>query len=348
MKKTKIVKLLAATAMATVLSNAAHSQVTVSGYVEATYMNAGYSANAASSPAGTRSLGSESLLKVAGKGKMSNGWGYEAFQEFESDETFAFHQRYIGISPTNDITLFYSFDGQKGSEISGRITPFVTERNQDITGQSGIPEYIDITSGQNFVGFDVMNVGPAGQLSFVYNPNMDGTSNSGSDRLLPATKNRQGYSVGYKVTPVAGLTIGAGLTKIDADAATFQDANAKTLGFSYAQAPFAFGAQRIRQEGLKTSQAAAQKDEIDIISATYAVNKEITIGGSYATLERSLLGVKQAQDTNSKNIAVAYNLGPVVMSLNYENSYDTAASGTVAPTAGRDVSVTKFKVRANY
>jgi len=347
MKKTKIVKLLAATAMATVLSNAAHSQVTVSGYVEMTYMNGGFN-GATNSPAGTRSLGSESLLKVAGKGKMSNGMAYEAFQEFESDETFAFHQRYIGISPTNDLTLFYSFDGQKGSEIAGRMTPFVTERNQDITGQSGIPEYIDITSGQNFVGFDVMNMGPGGQISAVYNPNMLGTSNSGSDRILPASKTQQGYSLGYRVTPVTGLTIGAGLTKIDADRVDFQDANAKTLGFSYASAPFAVGAQRIKQEGLKTSQAAAQKDEIDIFSATYAVNKEITLGGSMATLERSLSGVKASVDTKSYNVAVAYNLGPVVASLNLENSYDTPASGTVAPTSGRDVTITKLKVRANY
>ena len=274
--------------------------------------------------------------------------GYEAFQELESDETFAFHQRYIGISPSNDVTLFYSFDSQKGSEIAGRITPFVTERNADITGQSGIPEYIDITSGQNFVGFDVMNIGPAGQLSFAFNPNMAGTSNSGSDRLLPATKTQQGYSVGYRVTPVAGLTIGAGLTKIDADRSDFQDANAKTLGFSYASAPFAIGAQRINQEGLKTSQAATQKDEIDIISATYAASKEITVGGSYAKNERTVAGVKAADETKSYNVAVAYNLGPVVASLNYENSYDTPASGTVAPTNGRDVSITKLKVRANF
>lgn len=347
MKKTKIVKLLAATAMATVLSNAAHSQVTVSGYVEATYMNGGWN-GATNSPAGTRSLGSESLIKIASKGKTSNGMVYEAFQELESDETFAFHQRYLGINPSNDVTLFYSFDSQKGSEIAGRMTPFVTERNQDITGQSGIPEYIDITSAQNFVGFDIMNVGPSGQLSVAFNPNLAGTSNSGSDRIAPGTKTAQGYSVGYRVTPVAGLTIGAGLTKIDADRVDFQDANAKTLGFSYASAPFAIGAQRIKQEGLKTSQAAAQKDKVDIISATFAANKEITVGGSYATNERTLAGVKAADSTKSYNAAIAYNLGPVVASLNYEQSYDTPASGTVAPTAGRDSSITKLKVRANY
>lgn len=193
-----------------------------------------------------------------------------------------------------------------------------------------------------------MNVGPSGQLSFAWNPNMDGTGSSGSDRISPATKTRQGYSVGYKVTPAAGLTIGAGLTKIDADRTDFQDANAKTLGFTYASAPFAIGAQRINQEGLKTSQAATQKDQIDIISATYAVSKEITVGGSYASNERTIAGVKAGDDTKSYNVGVAYNLGPVVTSFNYENSYDTPASGTVAPTNGRDVSITKLKVRANY
>jgi len=346
MKNRKIVGLLAATAMTSLLSNAAHSQVTVSGYVEATLMNLN-SKNAPSIVA-TKSLGSESLLKVEGKGKMSNGWSYSAFQEFESDETFAFHQRQIAISPMTDVSLFYSFDSQKGSEIARTLTPFATERSMDVTGQSGIPEYIDITSGLNYVGFDITNVGPSGQLSVVYNPNLDGTSNTGSDRILPGTNSRSGYSIGYVVSPVSNFKIGAGLTKIDSHNTLFQDANAKTLGFTFAPAPFAIGAQRIQQEGLKTSQANTQKDKIDIVSATYAITKDVTLGASWSQLERTLLGVKQPTETESRLVAVSYNLGPVVASVNYEANYDTAASGTVAPTSGRDVNVTKFKVRANY
>jgi predicted porin len=72
------------------------------------------------------------------------------------------------------------------------------------------------------------------------------------------------------------------------------------------------------------------------------------MGVSYAKNERTLAGVKANDETKSYNVGVAYNLGPVVASLNYENSYDTPASGTVTPTSGRDVSITKLKIRANY
>jgi hypothetical protein len=346
MKKNKIVSLLTAAAMTTSLTNVAYSQTTFSGYIEATLMNADHE-NAINIPA-TKSLGSESLFRIDSKGKLSNGMDYSLFQEFESDESFAFHQRQIAISPAKDITLFYSFDSVKGSELARTLTPYATERHTDVTGQTGVPELIDITSGENYIGFDINNLGPAGQLSVAYNPNMDSTSNTGSDRLLPLTNSQSGYSVGYKVTPVAGLTIGAGLTKIDSKNTSFQDVTAKSLGFTFAKAPFAIGAQRVQNEGLKTTQAATQKDQADIISATYAVSKEITLGLGYLQNERTLAGVKSSLETESRLVALAYNLGPVVTSLNYEQSYDTPASGTVAPTSGRDITITKIKVKANF
>ena len=346
MKKNKIVSLLTAAAMTTSLTNVAHSQTTFSGYIEATLMNADHE-NAINLPA-TKSLGSESLFRIDSKGKLSNGMDYSLFQEFESDESFAFHQRQIAISPAKDITLFYAFDSVKGSELARTLTPYATERHTDVTGQTGVPELIDITSGENYIGFDINNVGPAGQLSVAYNPNMDSTSNTGSDRLLPLTNSQSGYSVGYKVTPVAGLTVGAGLTKIDSKNTTFQDVTAKSLGFTFAKAPFAIGAQRVQQEGLKATQVATQKDQADIISATYAVSKEITLGLGYLQNERTLAGVKGSVDTESRLVALAYNLGPVVTSLNYEQSYDTPATGTTAPISGRDITITKIKVKANF
>jgi hypothetical protein len=215
MKNTKL-KLVAVTTAAALLSTTAYSQVTVSGYLETTFMTGSQSAN--NNTGATKALGTENQIKFSVKGKTSNGWDYSGYQTLETDETTSgFIDRMIELKPSANVALFYSFDAVKGSEIARTLTPYVTERHSDVTGLSSINDVVDVTSGGHVVGFDVLNVGPAGQFSYAYNPNLDSGSQSGSDRIAnnAATNGRSGWSAGYKVTPVTGLTIGAGLTKID-------------------------------------------------------------------------------------------------------------------------------------
>ncbi len=350
MKNSKKLKLVAVTAAAALLSTTAYSQVTVSGYLETTFMTGSQSAN--NNTGATKALGTENQIKFSIKGKTSNGWDYSGYQTLETDETTSgFIDRMIEIKPSANVGLFYSYDAVKGSEIARTLTPYVTERHTDVTGLSSINDIVDVTSSGHVVGFDILNVGPAGQFSYAYNPNLDSGSQSGSDRIAnnSATNSRSGWSAGYKVTPVTGLTIGAGLTKIDnKQASTNEDVTAKTLGFTYAQAPFAIGAQRVLNEGTKTGTTTLIEDKIDIISATFAASKEVSLGLGYMKNERTRAGVTAADDTKSKLAAIAYNLGPVVLSLNYTQDTDTAESVSAAPTNGRDFTTTKAKIRVNY
>jgi hypothetical protein len=310
-----------------------------------------------------KQLGNETLIRVATKGKMSNGMEYSVYQEFESDETSKMHARGIEIVPTTGLAVGYSFDGAKGSEIARTATPYVTNRHTDVTGLTGIVEPIDVTSSEHFVYADVINLaGKVSQLSFAYAPNLDSGSINGSDRIVTLTNNNSGYGVGYSVTPIAGLTARAGYTKIEQNLKANQDVKMKTLGVSYATGPFAIGAQRYNQEGLKgpagtattlagttsAPQAATHEDETTLLSATYAVTKELTVGFGYAEQERTMAGVKNPVDAESRLFSIGYNLGPVVLSYDYEKSENVPVTQAGAHVSGRDVDMNKIRVRANF
>lgn len=349
MTNKKIIGLFATTALFASLSSVANSQVTVSGYVEASYMTGSGDRAGAAVVNQTKQLGNETLIRVASKGKLSNGMDYNVFQEFETDENPVMHMRGIEITPMAGINVGYSFDQVKGSEIARTATPYVTSRHTDVTGITGITEPLDVTSGEHSVYLDIVNkLGATSQLSFAYAPNLDSTSNNGSDRFVTTTNTNSGYAIGYKVTPIAGLTASVGFTKISQNTDGHQDVDMKTGGFTYANGPFAIGAQRYKQEGLKASQAATHKDETTLISATFAATKELTIGVGHAQQERTVAGVKSNVDTKSKLFSIGYNLGPVALSYDFEKNENIPLSGTVAPTSGRDTDTHKVRVRAAF
>jgi len=354
MKNNKL-KLVAAASAVALLSTTAHSQVTISGYLETSLITGNQSTNV--NYGATKAFGTENQIKFSIAGKLPNGWAYDGYQTLETDETTSgFIDRMIQLKPSNDVTLFYSYDGVKGSELARTLTPYLTDRQTDVVGSStisGITEFIDVTSGGHTIGFDINNLGPNGTLSYAYNPNLDSPSQAGSDRAAAtnnsSTNSRSGWGVGYKVTPVTGLTIGAGLTKIDNKvSASYEDATGKSLGFTYAQAPFAVGYQRILNEGTKAGTTTTIEDKSDYISGTFALSKEVSIGAGYIKLTRTIAGVEQADDIKSKLATVAYNLGPAVFSLNYIQDTNTASSASGAPVNGRDFNLTKAKVKITY
>jgi hypothetical protein len=354
--KNKAIKSLGFLTVATLISTSALAQVTVSGYVEAGFMTGNTAGTLGH--ANSKNLGGETVITIAGKGKLANGWDYSAYQSIDSDDSTdgratitastPLTTRAIVLSPNSTLSLFYTFDGVYGGEIARTAVPVVTERVLDLTGSTTITEFIDVTGGSHAIGFDLNNVGPNGKLSVAYNPNLDTRPNTSSDRLGVA-KIASGYSVGYSVSP-GPVTIRAGVTKIDqTQDATAKDADSKTLGVTFTQAPFAIGAQRTKNDGTKNSLAIASnfKDEVDTIAASYAATKEITVGATYSTMERTGAAVTtKGPDLKVTQLIVAYNLGPVVVSGAYEDAKNKAtATGTVS---GVDASTAKIKVKANF
>ena len=224
--KNKAIKSLGFLTVASLISTSALAQVTVSGYVEAGFLTGN---NTGGRTANSQGVGGESVVTITGKGNLTNGWTYMAYQNLDSDEAgngrntanaSPMTTRAIELSPNKDFKLFYTFDGVYGGEIARTAVPTVTERVGDLTGASGISEFIDVTSGTHAFGFEVLNAGPAGRLSVAYAPSLDANVQSSSDRISSGTLQTassaaaSGYSIGYSVTP-GPVKIALGMTKID-------------------------------------------------------------------------------------------------------------------------------------
>jgi virulence family protein len=343
--KNKIVSLALASAL---LTTSAFSQVTVSGYVETSILS-GETKGSTNPTIATKSIGNESLIRVAGTGKMPNGQNASIYVTVDSDNGGIIHERGFDVGIANGINFAYGFDRVFGSEIARTLTPFATNRISDVSQTTGTADFQDVTSGEHAVGFSFTDlIGKGSTISVAWAPNMDsatGTTNDG----LTNTSSQTGYGAGIRLAPIAGLTIGGGYTKADSKGALNQDLTSKTLGFTYAQAPFAIGLQRVKTEGQKAAALATaiSEDQIDIISATYAVAKDVTIGYARSEMERTRT-TKSAEDAEVNTFSIAYNLGPVVVSLDHERAENIATATTANNVSGNDTNLTKAKVRVAF
>jgi hypothetical protein len=348
----KITKLLTATALSSVISTAALAQLSISGYVESSFITGETTGVAPAS----KTLGNESSVQFRTKGKMSNGMGYEAYQEFQSDHN-ASNERQITINVNPSLDVFYGFETVKGIEAIRSTIPFATNRLTDVTSVSGLTDVIDNTSGEHFVGFDLKNIGP-GTLSVAYNPNGDSGANQSSDVVsangtsaLGTNGSYSGLSASYRAQVTPNILIGFGMLKGDAkNLTTAQDPKSKQAGIRFSAGDFAIGVQQHKNEGVAAApQAGTVNDKVTQVSATYNLTKEITAGVAYGEQERTLGGTKDARDTEVRLVSIGYNLGPVVASVDYEKSENRVAGArTASATAGADADLVKLRVRANF
>lgn len=360
----KITKIIGVLSVASLMCTSAFSQITITGYAEVGMIQGSAKGNAANSSSSSKGFGSDTTLVIASKGKMTNGMEYDVNQTLQSDvvgngidtaNSSPMTTRNIRLLPNKDVVLFYTYDGVYGGEIARTAIPILTERPTDISGLSGLSEFIDVTSGGHAVGFDVLNLGPAGRFSVAYNPNFSTTQSSTSDRTYAATNyisglnNSSGYSFGYSVTP-GPIKVALGYTKIDAkSSATAVDPKSATLGVQYTMAPLAVGAQRTKnQDGIKKVGTVALDDTVDSVSLTFAASKEISLGAIYSQMEREVAGSTTGPKTKTLHIVSSYNLGPVVASIAYEDAKDKTGAATAVTVAGHDSKVTKLKVKANF
>jgi len=346
-----ITKLLTATALSSVISTAAIAQLSITGYVESSFITGDTTGPA---PA-VKTLGNESSVQFRSKGKMSNGMGYEAYQEFQSDHNTS-NERQITINVNPSLDVFYGFETVKGIETIRSIIPFATNRLTDVTASSGLTDVIDNTSGEHFVGFD-FKAGP-GTLSVAYNPNGDAGATQSSDVVtangtsaLGTNASYSGLSAGYRAQVTPNILIGFGILKGDAkNLATAQDPESKQAGIRFSAGDFAIGVQQHKNEGVAaTPQVATVNDKVTQASATYNITKQLTAGIAHGEQQRTLAGTKNPVKTEVTVVSIGYNLGPVVASFDYENAENRVAGArNVAATRGAEADLVKLRVRANF
>ena len=352
----KTISLVVASAL---LSSTAFSQITFSGHNETSYFGQkreSTTAGAAFKTLGSsKSLGNETLLTATAKSKLPNGNDVMVYANFMDTDQTTGPERGFDIGITKDVSFVYGYDRVLGGEIVRSFTPLATNRQTDVSDSFAARDLVDVSSGQHAIGFNVNNLGMTGsRINFAYNPNRSTGAVSGqsSDDFNLTTANlSKGYSIGASTPSVNGFKAGIGMTKIDMSPSQFQDIDSKTAGISFASAPFAIGVQRTKTDGTGdvTNTANTNHEDItDLVSATYAATKDLTAGIAYSTMERTRNSVASPTDAKLMTLSLAYTMGPVVLSYDFERATDSPVDAISNSVAGNDTTANKLKAKVNF
>ena len=352
--KVKTISLVVASAL---LSSTAFSQITFSGHNETSYFQQKRESTVAGANfkglASSKSLGNETVLTATAKSKLPNGNDVSVYANFlDTDQTTGI-ERGFDIGITKDVSFVYGYDRVLGGEIVRSFTPLATNRQTDVSDSFAARDLVDVSSGQHAIGINVANLGMAGsRINFAYNPNRSTgavTGQSSDDFNLTTTNLSKGYSVGASTPSINGFAAGVGMTKIDMVPTATQDINSKTGSVRFAMAPFAIGIQRTKTDGTgDITNTGNNEDTTDLVSATYAVTKDFTAGAAYSTLERTRNSVASATDAKLLTLSLAYTMGPVVLSYDYEKAQDSAIDAISNNVAGNDTTANKLKAKVNF
>ena len=322
------------------ISTAAVADVKVSGYQEWNYLDAGASFKS--------TLGALTGLTFSGSGDMDNGIGYSVKYTFEGGDE-AGHA--VTFDLGNNLKLGIGYDQSYGIETVKAISPYVNNRRADITGaHRGLPtaarkplgpDVWDTSSGENAIGLSFKN--DLAAISFGFTPVRDVNTSTDAIATSSATSSEYGTasSIGVKLTPVDGLTIGFGTSSEESDATANSDPKGTTIGFQYKIGSFAIGYQEI--ENIIDS-ASSTEDSVEIQEGgvAYKVNDALTIGVFAANINYLTVNTDNGVETGMGIVQVGYNLGPAVI------QYDYADGSDLNGTKDTEYEIHKIKVKVNF
>ena len=324
------------------ISTAAVADVKVSGYQEWNYLDAGAKFKS--------TLGSLTGLTFSGSGDMDNGIGYSVKYVLEGGSE-AGHA--ITFDLGNGLKLGVGYDQSYGIETVKAISPYVNNRRADITGaHRGLPtaarkplgpDVWDTSSGENAIGLSFKN--DLAAISFGFTPVRDVNTSTDAIATSSATSSEYGTatSLGIKLTPVDGLTVGFGASSEESDVAANADPKGTTIGFQYKIGSFAIGYQEI--ENIIDS-ASSTEDSVEIQEGgvAYKVNDALTIGVYAANMDYVTVAstTDNGVETGMGIVQVGYNLGPAVI------QYDYADGSDLNGTKDTEYEIHKIKVKVNF
>ena len=324
------------------ISTAAVADVKVSGFQEWNYLDAGGSFKS--------TLGSLTALTFSGSGDMDNGIGYSVSYDIEDGDA-AGHN--ITFDLGSGLKLGIGYDQAYGIETVKAISPYVNNRRADITGaHRGLPtaarkplgpDVWDTSSGENAIGLSFKN--DLAAISFGFTPVRDVNTSSDAIAASSATSSEYGTasSIGVKLTPVDGLTIGFGTSSEESDATANSDPKGTTIGFQYKIGSFAIGYQEI--ENIIDS-ASSTEDSVEIQEGgvAYKVNDALTIGVYAANMDYVTVAstTDNGVETGMGIVQVGYNLGPAVI------QYDYADGSDLNGTKDTEYEIHKVKIKVQF
>jgi hypothetical protein len=313
-----IKKLLATSALVSTLAltNVSFAQTTITGSLDLTLRNT--SRDLAGGAASETTMGRETQINFANKGKLNNGLDYAAGFSLEFDGQ---NDNTTINSDSNENVYINLIMG--GTTFTVGVDHIQNSQNdllnavgdiQDEVGQTTVAGVLLDTTGfrspKEDIGAGIYhNFGNGIVASGLYTPNNTntGTGNQ-TGNLVSTTGTNSAYELGIRGTNVANSGISFDLWKNEVQKVT-PDLNRdqEGLGYSlnYNTGPFGIGASRIKSE----RSAAATELKSTLGHVTYAVNKNLSASLVYAKTDDTA-GTSTA-DEKIKSLMVGYNFGPV-------------------------------------
>jgi len=354
-------KLLISSALAggLVLGGSAFAQTTVTGSLDLHYRSITNDGQSTSTMLSRNGIGRETQLNIQSKGKLNNGLDYAAgfSLEFDGDSTAmvngarnntAVYSTQLGSISNENIyiditagstTLTAGIDHVQNSTMHSAPmvrsqlddVGFGTAWNLSVTDQVGAR-----TKEQMYVGIvqAIPNTGLT--LSAIKAP--QGGDRGASDQSVTTSSGRNSsYEVGFKgvnAFNVQGLNLHAFKNKETKSDLTSNDLTGTTYGIGYTFGQFGVGAEQLKQNRSSDSTTAEVNMKATLYSATFAVNKELSLGGVYTTnrIENA------AENEKIKTAQIGYNLGPVAIIGHYD-IINGANGSTAASAEGKQLGV---------
>jgi len=334
-------KLLISSALAggLVLGGSAFAQTTITGSLDLHYRSITADGQDGTTMLSRNGIGRETQLNIQSKGKLNNGLDYAAgfSLEFDGDSTrlpsgtrngTAEYSTQLGSISNENIyidiiagstTLTAGIDHiQNSTRHSAPMVRshlddvgFGTAANMSVTDQVGAR-----TKESMYIGIMQAVPGTGLNLSFAKAP--QGGDRGATDQSVTATSTRNSnYEVGVvgvNAFDVKGLNLHAFKNKETKSNVNLNDLTGTTYGIGYTFGQFGFGAEQLKQNRSSDSTTTDVNMKATLYSATFAVDKNLTLGGMY-TVNRI---DNAAENEKIKSAQIGYNLGPVAVIGHYD------------------------------
>ena len=307
-----------------------------------------------------RGFGKESQFNLAASGALNNGWNYKAGTSIEMDGNDGIATASTGTtSNSGNADSAIAVKHLQGQQAENTFIDFING-NTTISIGADHMNFTD-TNITNIVGFGyiaadgvnnakglypqnvstysafgigaVQNTG-LGKFAINYTPSSSKAASANDIFNVVNSKSvgqaESAYEINYSGNlGLNGLTVIAGYMNAQRLAVgNSADATSTRIGAKYNFGSFTVAADRSRETNMQdmTAFAAAQKISGDSLGVAYAINKELSVGATYAEAKNDLKTTYPKIESTTI-LAVGYNLGPVSVQGQYKNAQNVAGQG---------------------
>jgi len=323
-------KLLYTSALVGSLALSSFAQAEISGHYKMGYA---FSDGKDAATAGTQGYNREVQIDMSTSGELDNGIKFKAGASLEQDggETgfSGAEGNYVELSFDSGTKVLVGLD--KAPNLDDDAVPMAGTTIATAIHATGNDANLERNPSSIYgaFGIAVTQSTGMGDVTVNYVPQQNDT-NGQADHTAANIEGKSAYEVKFKGNlGVDGLNVVAGLNKRPFEGTTtgvnLRDGEGRVYGASYNFGGIAVGISKMKDDLV----TATLTEESTIMGVTFAASDKVTVGLAHAKHE---ISSSTEKDEKTKMLQVGYNLGPIVLELNYVDVENQSGSD------GKDVS----------